>query len=111
MIPTREELIGTWISKDFPNYHYKDGIEFTFHFGKYATFYLSNDNNRVITEGTYEIKDMDNGNFNIVVDGLHLELQKSILNLKLYIKKEPKCFVMLTPNNGWRYFEKLKQEI
>lgn len=107
MIPTREELIGTWESKDFPNYNYKDEIEFTFHFGKYATFYQSKDKNIIIAEGLFEIEDMDNGNFNITVDGLHIELQKSTFNLKLYIKKEPSCFIMLTPENGWRYFEKL----
>jgi len=107
MIPTREELIGTWISKDFPLYQFEDKIEFTFHFGKYATLYQTESNNRIIAEGIYKIEDMGDENFNIIVDGLHLELQKTILNLKLYIKKEPKCFVMLTPEYGWRYFEKL----
>lgn len=107
MIPTKEELVGTWISKDFPLYSYEDGIEFTFHFSKYATFYQPKGKNRIIAEGIYEIEDMGIGNFNIIVDGLHIELQKSTFNLKLYIREERKSFIMLTPENGWRYFEKL----
>lgn len=37
MIPTIEDLQGTWVSRDFPMYNYEDGREFIFHFGRYAT--------------------------------------------------------------------------
>ncbi|WP_456312475.1 hypothetical protein [Pseudomonas shirazensis] len=107
MIPTKEEMIGTWISKDFPLYNYEDGLEFTFHFGKYATLYYSKGRNNTILEGTFDIEEMNNENFNIIVDGRSINLQKCILNSKLYIKKEPQCFVMLVPEKGLRYFEKL----
>ncbi|KFF02232.1 hypothetical protein [Flavobacterium hydatis] len=108
MIPTKEELVGTWISKDFPNYHYEDGLEFTFHFGKYATLYYSKGKNMVIAEGIYKVVEMEKENFNIIVDGRIIDLQKTILNSKLYIKQKPPSFVMLVPEKGARYFEKLQ---
>jgi len=108
MIPTIEDLQGTWVSRDSPNYTYNDTLQFTFHFSKYATLYFSNGGgNRTIAEGTYEVENMGEENFNIIVDGRFMELQRTIFNAKLYIKQVPYCFVMLVPENGPRYFEKL----
>jgi orotidine-5'-phosphate decarboxylase len=107
MIPTKEELTGTWISKDFPLYHYEDGFEFTFHFGKYATLYYSKGANRIIAEGLYEIEEIEEENFNITVDGRIIDIPKTTLNSKLYIRQNPKTFVMLVPEKGERYFQKL----
>lgn len=106
MIPTREELIGTWISKDFPKYHYEDAIEFKFYFAKYATLYYSKGNNMTIVEGIYDIEDMGEENFNIIVDGSLIGSKKCTLNAKFYIKQKPQCFVMLVPEQGLRYLKK-----
>lgn len=107
MIPTIDELKGTWVSRNFPMYNYKDDLEFTFHFGKYATLYFSNGGNQTFAEGIYEVEDIGEENFNIVVDGRFMNLYKTILNAKLYIKQVPHCFVMLVPHYGFRYFQKL----
>jgi hypothetical protein len=107
MIPTKEELIGTWISKDFHLYHYEDDFEFTFHFGKYATLHYSKGTNKIIAEGIYEIEEIKDENFNIIVDDRFIDNQKHTLNAKLYISQKPKSFVMLIPEKGQRYFEKL----
>lgn len=107
MIPTIENLEGTWVSKDFPMYHYEDNLEFSFYFGMYATLYLSKGgNNKTFAEGIYEVVDMCEENFNIVVDGRPMGLLHTTLNARLYIKQEPEAFVMLVPNHGLRYFEK-----
>ena len=107
MIPTIEDLQGTWISKDFPMYHHEDNLEFTFHFGRSATLYMSNGGNQTFAEGLYEINDMGEENFNIVIDGRFRELFSTTLNGRLYIKQVPSCFVMLVPDYGLRYFEKI----
>lgn len=106
MIPTIKDLQGTWISKNFPMYNYEDDFEFTFHFGKYATLYFSEGGNKIFAEGIYEVVDMGEEQFNIVVDGGANGLHTT-LNARLYIVQKPSAFVMLIPNYGLRYFEKL----
>lgn len=108
MIPSIEDLEGTWVSRDFPMYNYEDDFEFTFHVGRYATLYFSNGGeNRTIAEGAYEVEDMGEENFNIIIDGRAMQLPRTILNARLYIRREPSAFVMLVPDNGVRYFQKL----
>jgi hypothetical protein len=89
-------------------YQFDDKLEFTFHFGRYATLYFSNGgNNRVIAEGTLEIEDMSEENFNLIVDGRFIELFRTTLNARMFIRQVPSAFVMLVPDHGWRYFQKL----
>lgn len=107
MIPTIEDLQGTWVSRNFPMYHYDDNFEFTFYFGRLGTLYMSQGGNRTFADGIYEINNMGEENFNIVIDGRFMELLQTTLNGRLYIRQNPLCFAMLIPEYGWRYFEKL----
>lgn len=104
------DLIGTWISKDFPMYNYNDNIQVTLHVGgnHIATLWkLENGNSQTFSEGIINIVETENITFQLVIDGVAIDNDFLLIEGKLYIPQEPKSFVLFIPHYGLRYFEKM----
>lgn len=106
-----EDFIGTWKSKEFPNYHFDDGIQITLHISgsKIGTLWILNKEKKSITlvEGEISFNLIKNDKFELVFDGVAIDEKFLIISARMYMPMNPPSFLINVPDFGERYFQKL----
>lgn len=101
-----KEIIGTWRSKDFPLYNYRDNKVITLHVPdlERATLWINDENNSILVQGNITVQEIKNDIFkrNFNRDAIHENV-----SCRMHMKSNPKAFLIDLPDYGERYMEKI----
>lgn len=107
-----EQVIGTWRSQDFPMYQFNDGLEITLYIsgnliGTLWTLENKKDS-KTLAEGKISIVQLENDNFNFIIDGNAIDKKFLKLPSRMYMGNKPASFLINLYDYGERYFQKLE---
>ncbi|MDP2541167.1 hypothetical protein CSC81_01445 [Tenacibaculum discolor] len=104
-----EEIIGTWKSKDFLLYAYRDDKIITLHVPdlERATLWVKDENNLTLVQGNISVQEIKNDIFEINFNGDAIHEKYNTISSRMHMKSDPQSFLIDLPDYGERYMEKI----